>query len=284
MTGCLLFVVVFMFPYITVFSKEIGMYGLVSVLGLFIACFVGYRLAKKKKIEVDDFILAVLVAIVSGFIFAHLLFGLTNISAIIELSQKIMQLGFFEYIKGFLICFSGMVFFGGLFGAILGIIIFTKYYKPLFGKREIILDIFAVVFPLFHVFGRIGCFLGGCCYGVESEFGFIVYDNTINPSINGVRRFPVQLTESFFCLILFFVLLYLYKKGKFKNNLLFVYLISYCVIRFIDEFFRGDEIRGIYFSLSTSQWISLLIIVISVIILMYKKSRDKKRKTGRESE
>lgn len=266
-----------MFPFVNVFSREIGTYGLVSVIGILLVCFVGYRLLKKDNVEVEDYILLVLVTLIFGFVFAHLLFGITNISVIISLTRHASELGVIEYLKGIFICFSGMVFYGGLFGSLIGIYIFTKYYRPLIGKRGIIFDVFAVVFPLFHVFGRIGCFLGGCCYGIESDYGFIVYNNTLNPSINGVRRLPIQLIESFLCLILFFVLFYLYKKGKFRNNLIFIYLISYSIIRFVDEFFRGDKIRGIYFSLSTSQWIALSVVIVSIIVLAIKKVRCVKK-------
>ena len=74
-----------------------------------------------------------------------------------------------------------------------------------------------------------------------------------------LTRIPVQLIEALAEFILFAVLIMLDRR-KEKVDLLKVYLLSYAVIRFIDEFLRGDEIRGMYWSLSTAQWISVIII------------------------
>ena len=107
--------------------------------------------------------------------------------------------------------------------------------------------------------------IAGCCYGIESKVGFTVHGNTVNPSINGVNRFPVQLVEALCNLLIFILLFVLHRKGKFKNRLLVVYFFVYPVVRFILEFFRGDEIRGFIFGLSTSQIISILLFVFALV-------------------
>ena len=137
-------------------------------------------------------------------------------------------------------------------------------------------DAVAVAIPLFHAFGRVGCFLGGCCYGVACDVGFTAHGNTLYPELNDVNRLPIQLIESGLNLILFFVLLVLYKKKKFQHRMVIVYFYIYPVIRFIDEFFRGDEIRGFLFGLSTSQIISILLFTFAVIVTI--KDLVKKRK------
>lgn len=139
-------------------------------------------------------------------------------------------------------------------------------------------DICTPIIPLFHCFGRIGCFLGGCCYGIESSFGFTVHNNILNPSINDVQRFPVQLLEAALNLILYFILFYLFKNNKFKGKLIAVYLILYSIIRFFDEFLRADEYRGFLFGLSTSQIISILIFVGSFAFLLLNYLKIKKSK------
>ena len=131
-----------------------------------------------------------------------------------------------------------------------------------------------------HGFARIGCFLAGCCYGVECEFGFTAHGNDLVPAVNDVSRFPVQLLESLGCFLIFFLILYLYRKGKLTGRLLFVYLGVYAVLRFCDEFLRGDAIRGFIFGLSTSQFISIFMALISLGGLLlglrsYKKSQNK---------
>jgi phosphatidylglycerol:prolipoprotein diacylglycerol transferase len=167
--------------------------------------------------------------------------------------------------------FGGSVFYGGLIGgAIAAFIAMKKLKTPLYPA----LDLITPVIPLFHAFGRIGCFLSGCCFGIESNVGFI-YNNSINEAANGVRRFPVQLLESGCEFALFAVLFSLYRKGKCKGRLFPIYLTTYGVTRFLDENLRGDTYRGIWniggANLSTSQIISIAVILAGIAMLLYKR-------------
>lgn len=164
---------------------------------------------------------------------------------------------------------GGLVFYGGLFGTILGIIIVSKFRKR--NVKEI-LNFAAPAFPLFHGFARIGCLLAGCCYGIEWSWGIVLADD---PEI---VRFPVQAFESM-CDFLIFAYLIFRKKQKLGN--MRTYLLSYAICRFILEFFRGDVVRGIWFGgLSTAQYISIFLIVSigidSIVRMRGKKIREKK--------
>lgn len=125
-------------------------------------------------------------------------------------------------------------------------------------------DTYCRLLPLGQAFGRVGCFLNGCCYGRDFN-GFL---SVVYP-VNGVVKqvFPVQLLESILCLLLAMFLLS--KKSRHKGHHTFLYLSLYAVLRFILEFARGDLIRGAWLSFSTSQWISILILfsLIGVILL-----------------
>ena len=269
-----------MYPVFHVFGLELGIYGVFAATGLLLAGFISVKLGQKYfNISYEIILLAFVVSLLSGFILAHILFGITNTSNIIELSKKISELGFLEYIKQLFMYFTGMVFYGGFIGGVLGAYIFPKYFKQLKGHSTDMVDLFTVVFPLFHTFGRIGCFFGGCCYGIESPFGFRTDTNHINPSINGVTRFPVQLLEALLNLLIFFLMYYLFTHNKMRHKLVFVYMIVYGIIRFFDEFLRGDEYRGFIFSLSTSQFISIILIVFSVFMLIYLKFRRRNKNT-----
>ena len=221
-----------MFPSFELFGRQIGLYGVFAVLGVLFAGFVASRLIKKFNITFEDTLLIMLATLFSGFIFGHLVYGLTNFSAVVKMFAHIGDLWFEKFIVLFGVLFGGMVYYGGFIGGIIGILIYTHFDKNL--NRNNVLDIYAVVMPAFHIFGRIGCFFGGCCYGIESDFGFTVTNNTINPSINGVNRFPVQLLESLLNLLIFLVLLYLIKHDKCVGNLLYIYMIIYPIVRFFD--------------------------------------------------
>lgn len=180
-----------------------------------------------------------------------------------------------KFLALFQLIFGGSVFYGGLFGGMAaGLLYLRKKGLPI---REFT-DIVAPAIPLFHFFGRIGCFLGGCCYGIECEFGFI-YTHALSESANGVRRFPVQLLEAAFNLLLFLVLWQLLRRRK--TGLLRWYLFCYSIGRFLLEFLRGDAYRGQAFGLSTSQIISLVILIalsVSLVFRQWKKLAKQNRK------
>lgn len=93
--------------------------------------------------------------------------------------------------------------------------------------------------------------------------------------MNDVERFPVQLLEAALNLGLFFLLYYLLNKGKLKGGLFALYLGLYSVIRFLDEFLRGDAYRGFFLGLSTSQVISIILFLFSAFyfIFIYRRKR-----------
>ena len=152
---------------------------------------------------------------------------------------------------------SGFVFYGGLLGAIAAFPAAEKICR-IPGRKY--LNHLAGCFPLFHGFGRIGCLLAGCCYGVRyGGIGHIVYHGATYGAPDGVPLFPVQLLEAAAEFGTAFLLFYLESRGR--THLIRLYLAVYACVRFLDEFLRGDRVRGYLGSLSTSQVCSLLILI-----------------------
>ena len=165
---------------------------------------------------------------------------------------------------------SGIVFYGGLFGALMGTIIFAKSRKMNVNQ---LFNFLVPAFLAFHIFGRIGCFLAGCCYGIEASWGIAMASDP------EVLRVPVQLIEAF-CDLLIMIGALRYEKrmvqAKRNYSLLKIYLVSYAVCRFVLEFFRGDVIRGVWvLGLSTSQIISIAIILVLVSRRIFVKRKVK---------
>lgn len=255
-----------MFPTIDFFGHTIGTYTICAAIGILLCAVVGYLLIRKKDgVCIDDLIVTAVFIVVGMVLGGHVIFAITNTTKIIALFQNMGKYSFIDFVQ---ILFGsylgGMVFYGGVLGGLLALHLVCKHSQ--FGHPDVMYDMYAVCIPLFHVFGRIGCFLGGCCYGVECKLGFTVHGNTLNPGINDVNRFPVQLVEAACNLIIFIVLLTLHRKKKFEHRLLVVYFFIYPVVRFILEFFRGDEIRGFLFGLSTSQIISIILLISALVI------------------
>ena len=255
-----------MFPYVMLFGKTIGLYGVLSCVGALAAGFLlHYLLTKRSTASIDDMILFFLF-VGGGMLFGgHLLYGLTNLE---KMKHLFSATSFSSFRAAFFEIFGGSVFYGGLIGGSICGVLGTRILKL---DTALYADGMAVSAPLFHFFGRIGCFFAGCCYGIESDLGFV---------LNGVRRFPVQLLEATINLLIAALMLMLYTKGKMKGKLFFLYLAIYAPIRFLDELLRGDLIRGFIFGLSTSQFISIFVELFAISALLYLQYKKRTHKTA----
>ena len=165
-----------MFPVFEIFGRQIGVYGIMAAVG-FAACFlVGRLLIRRYDIDVYDFALTMIAAGIGMAVGASLLYAATNYRYLLYGFSHFSELGWSGLWTCIKAAFNGFVFYGGFIGAAIGILVYTKFAKDVKAHRDHLLDIYAVLVPLFHGFGRIGCFFGGCCYGVESPFGFTVHD------------------------------------------------------------------------------------------------------------
>ena len=229
-----------MYPYIHIILPSYMVMALIG--GFFAVCFIFSRI-DKYEILFTDFIKMFLLCMIGGVVGSKVLFAITQIPWLIKhFSIENMIL---------LIPQSGFVFYGGLFGVIFTLMFLTRNDADM---RKKVFEISVPAMPLFHAFGRIGCFLAGCCYGKKLSTPIVI--GTIE-----FARIPVQIIESMAEFILFIVLFILSKKNR-DIDLLRIYLVIYAVIRFADEFLRGDKIRGIYGGVPTAQWISLIILFV----------------------
>ena len=258
-------------PQIDFLGRQISTYALFSAIGILLSVWLLCFLLKKIGYPDSEGIYLVLISAGGAFLGSHILYGITRLG---DFSQIVQQKPFYI---AFVEIFGGSVFYGGLLGGILAGYIYLKCAKL---EISVYSDISAVCMPLFHSFARVGCFFAGCCYGKEAEFGFSSSENAYIPDVVGVVRFPVQLCEAMCNFVLFVVLLLLFRNavltGKGKGRLFFVYLLSYSVIRFTLELFRGDLIRGIWWGLSTSQWISIMIFITVIVMITVNKLKSKK--------
>ena len=111
-----------------------------------------------------------------------------------------------------------------------------------------------------HSLGRVGCFFAGCCYGKETDSCLgVKFPNLPHPV------YPTQLYEAAFLLILFAVCSYLLLRRKFRHNMT-VYLIGYGIFRFLIEFIRGDDRGKLFGLLSPSQFWSLGMVILGVLL------------------
>jgi phosphatidylglycerol:prolipoprotein diacylglycerol transferase len=124
-------------------------------------------------------------------------------------------------------------------------------------------DMFALALPAGEAVGRLGCFMGGCCYGVETSVPWKVLQH-------GAFRHPTQLYLSAAAAVTF-VVLFLAKKRFPEGGLFCLYLMSFGTYRLIIEFFRDRETS--FAGLSVAQWVCTELIVSSVVLLAFRQRR-----------
>lgn len=242
-----------MYPILTIAGRPIGTYALSAIAGILLAGWYACWAARRRKMDDNEVIILLLVSAVGILLGGHLLYALTNLRSLLQAWSESASLSLPERLAGLLPFFGGAVFYGGLLG---GLGVGALYLRARRQPFAPFADVVAPAIPLFHAFGRIGCFLGGCCYGIPWEGG-ITYTRALTPEANNIPRFPVQLLESALLFALFFLLSWLFRREKLRGKLLPLYLTVYAVLRFFLEFLRGDAIRGAVLWFSTSQWISL---------------------------
>ena len=248
---------------INIFGIDIPMFGILVVCATVLAWTMIVTIAKKtNKFNTSDATYSFLIGMCGGVIGACTIRPSMKLIEVIlfwEHYQTVSVGELADYMMG------EFVFFGGLLGGMIAVFLFCKKFKirilPLF-------DLAAPALALGHSIGRIGCFFGGCCYGIEvshENIFSIIYppDSLIAPS--GVPLLAIPLIEAVFLLVLAIILTVVYFNTNRNGICATIYLLTYSVGRFIIEFFRGDAIRGNYGLLTTSQYISIAIFIFGIV-------------------
>jgi phosphatidylglycerol---prolipoprotein diacylglyceryl transferase len=163
------------------------------------------------------------------------------------------------------------VFYGGL---ILAVVVAIWYIRRVGLPLWTTCDVFAPGIALGHVVGRLGCFFAGCCYGKPTTMPWgIVFTDPFAAANTGtplnVALHPTQLYEAGAEAIILFILLGTESRGRrYPGRTFWLYMLLYAVSRYVIEIYRGDP-RGTIGMFSTSQFISLLLAPLALIMLLY---------------
>ncbi len=259
------------------FGLHLQLYGVMMALG-FLSCYFAARWvcqwSKRNPSEVDTLIM---LAAIGGILGARIVYVIQNWGAkFAHAPQKI-----------FAIWEGGLVFYGGFLLATAIIFLYARV------KRESIPSLadFCVLFiPLGHAFGRLGCFFFGCCYGGQTDcalgvcypYGSQVWSHQVangeilRSAVHSLPVWPTQLIESAGCLLLFVLLLLLYRKCRTYVGLCAgVYALGYASLRFIVECLRVDPRGATHFGLSFSQLISCGLFVTGLVFILFALGRKK---------
>lgn len=234
-------------------------YGLMIAIGILCALFVAGKRAKNRALNSDFVFNLGMVAIVAGFAGAKLLYCIIEYKAFLSNPLNTLSGG-------------GFVVYGGLIAGVLAAMLMCRAKKVSFLGY---FDLTAPSIALAQGFGRIGCFLAGCCYGCQTDsfLGVVFPESAIAPS--GVRLLPTQLFSSAGDFAIAAVLLLYARKECRTGKVGALYLILYSVGRFCIEFFRSDA-RGAVGALSTSQFISIFTLALGLALFFVEKVPWKK--------
>ena len=170
---------------------------------------------------------------------------------------------------------AGGVFYGGLLAALaVGLWLVRRYKLPMWTTADLI----APGIALGHIVGRFGCLLAGCCYGRPSDVAWAITFTNPVASVNvgtplDVPLHPTQIYDAgASALILVFLLLFERRGRPFPGRTFWSYMLLYAIARFVVEMFRGDE-RGMIVGLSTSQFVSVLIVPLALVMLLRLRAR-----------
>ena len=170
---------------------------------------------------------------------------------------------------------AGGVFYGGLLAAFfVGLWLIRRYRLPVWTTADLI----APGIALGHVIGRFGCLLAGCCYGRPTSVPWaITFTDPVAAANVGtpldVPLHPTQLYDAGAEALILVVLLLTERRGRpFPGRTFWLYMLLYAISRFIIEIYRGDE-RGTIMAMSTSQFVSLVLIPASLIMLWRLRKR-----------
>lgn len=217
-------------------------YGAMLVLAFLVSSYLAQEKAKTIGINPEAIFNLSFIALISGIIGSRLFYVILHFGQYLE-----NPLGIIKIWEG------GLSWFGGLF---FGLIAATVYIRRKGLAVYRVLDLLVPFLALGQSIGRIGCFLNGCCYGVQAKWGlyFPVHERIL---------IPTQIFSSLALLLIFIILRFLQERPHQAGEVLFIYLILYSLKRFFIEFWRADN-QIVIFGLTYFQIISVFIFFVSL--------------------
>ena len=237
-----------MLPTFAVFGVTLSSYGVMCSLGIIVSLIICLVRCRQARMRMEYAFILFSFALAFGLLGAFL----THMVVSYSLKDVFSMIADGTFLKDYS---PGFVFYSGLvFGFAAACLVSRLLHFRLSDYAPRLLP----SLPFAHAFGRIGCFLAGCCYGIECGWGIVYPPFSSAPAY--IPLFPVQLLEALLLVLIGVFLLLYAKKGGARIGR--AYVVLYAPTRFMLEFLRGDIHRGIFLHLSTAQWTSLILLIL----------------------
>ncbi len=242
-------------------SLPVRWYGVMMALGFLAGLWTATRRARRANVHGD------IIADVTLWLMFGSIIGARAVYVTTYWKQEFASQPFSEI---FMVQHGGLVFYGGLIGAVLAGIIYLTWKKLPVWK---IADILAPSIALGSVFGRIGCLLNGCCYGYPCDLPWAIHFPADHATA-GAAVHPTQLYDAGLNLILYLTLAGWFHVKKFDGQIFAAYLMGYAVFRSIAEHFRGDyPADHIHNGLTSAQVVSIGIFTAGLALWFWRSRR-----------
>jgi len=254
-----------------IFSLPVHWYGMMYVLALLSALYIGKYFIKRdnldfKSKELDNYFIYVEIGVILGARLGYILFYDTQTLYYLSHPWQIFN----PFQNGEFVGIRGMSYHGAIFGFLIGTYLYSRKHKVAFGK---IMDLVAISVPLAFVFGRIGNFLNQELVGRETDVSWGIL-------VDGVLRHPSQLYEAVLEGFGVFIVVYAYRKyQRFSGELILVYAVSYGIFRAIAEIYRAPDVQIGYVCcnmITQGQVMSLAMSLVGIIAWIYYERVAKK--------
>lgn len=264
-------------------SINIYSYGVMVAIAFIVGIVIAARRAKQLNEDPQNILDLCLYLMISSIAGARICYVVTN--------WDYYRNNLFEIV---LLNRGGLVFYGGVIFAIVTAVSYLKLKKLRVWNY---LDILTPSLAIGHALGRIGCFLNGCCYGrivwnahlkflgirfpqvteltdtfSERIIGSPAYIDQLNQGfvkptdLYSLPVYPTQLFETGFNIVIFFILLHMFKKRRFEGQIWWAYTMMYAVSRFLVEFVRGDNPIIPATGMTLSQNLAIIFFITGIIM------------------
>jgi phosphatidylglycerol---prolipoprotein diacylglyceryl transferase len=241
-------------------------YGLFVGVGFLAALLTAIRMAQRYSISSQQILDMGFLMLITAVVGSRILYVVMNVSY-----YRHHPLAVFEIWHG------GLVFSGGAVCAVASLFWYARRYS--FSLLDLG-DLWAPAAAIGQGFGRIGCFMAGCCYGKPTHVPWaVVFTDSKSLAPLNTPIHPTEIYHSISGFLLFGILLLVHGRKSYRGQVLFWFLLLHSFSRLLIERFRGDD-RGVFFhtSMTVTQFVAVLILAGSFTALVVLKSKNKKNR------
>lgn len=267
--------------HVSIFGFDIAYYGIIIGIGVLAGTFLAIREAKRTSQNVENYYDLAIYGIIFSILCARIYYVIFSWD-----NYKDNLLSILNIREG------GLAIYGGIIGAILVMILYTKWKKL---STLLVFDTVSFGLVIGQCIGRWGNFFNREVFGEytnnlvamrlplsqvrASDVSELMRKHMVTiDKIDCIQVGPTFLYESAWCLMLLIVMLLYRKHKKFNGEIFLIYMGGYGIGRFIIEGIRTDQLFIKGTQIPVSQGLAALFAIVSIGLLIYNRIKIKRGK------